>query len=111
VTVIVEHTGVEQFVLRLVATSLVVGPYDMVVRIRGLRVLVEVLHVRVGRRGVEVEVVLLHVLAVVALTVGQAEEPFLEDGIVAVPQGQREAEELPVVADAGEPVFTPPISP
>ena len=74
-----------------------------------LRVLVEVLHVRVRRRGVEVEVVLLDVLAVVALAVGQAEQPLLEDRVLAVPQGQREAELLLVVGDAGEAVLAPAV--
>ena len=76
---------------------------------RRLRILVEVLHVRVGRRAVEVEVVLLDVLAVIALAVGQAEQPLLEDRVLAVPQGQREAEPLLVVGDAGQAVLAPAI--
>ena len=76
---------------------------------RRLRILVEVLHVRVGRRAVEVEVVLLDVLAVVALAVGQAEQPLLEDRVLAVPEGQREAEPLLVVGDAGQAVLAPAI--
>src|SRR5262249_24496587 len=75
----------------------------------GLGVLVEVLHVRVRRRAVEVEVVVLDVLAVVALAVGQPEQPLLEDGVLAVPQGQGEAEALPVVGDAGQPVLAPAV--
>jgi len=43
---------------------------------------------------VEVEVVLLDVLAVVALVAGDAEQALLEDGVAAVPEGQREAEPL-----------------
>ena len=39
-----------------------------------LRILVEVLHVRVGRRAVEVEVIFLDVFAMVAFGVGQAEQ-------------------------------------
>ena len=61
-------------------------------------------------RAIEVEVVLLHVLAVIALAVGQPEEPLLEDGIVAVPQGQAEAEALFVVGNAGDAVFAPSVS-
>src|SRR5881409_2802486 len=55
-----------------------------------LRVLVEVLHVGVRRRGVEVEVAFLHVLAVIALGAGETEEPLLHDGIAAIPEGERE---------------------
>ena len=79
VPVVVEDAGIEQLVLHVVARALAVRPYKVAVGIGRLRVLVEILHVRVGRRAIEVEVVLLHVLAVVALAVGQPEEPLLED--------------------------------
>ena len=46
----------------------------------------------------------------VALAVGQAEQPFLEDGVFSVPQGQREAEKLLVVGDTRQPVFSPAVS-
>jgi hypothetical protein len=72
-----------------------------------LRVLVQILHVRMRRRRVEVEVVFLDVLAVVPLAVGQPEEPLLEDRVLTVPQGEREAEELPVVGNARQPVLAP----
>src|SRR6185295_13829885 len=74
-----------------------------------LRVLVEGFQVRVRRRRVQVVVALLDVLAVVALAVGQPEQALLEDWIAAVPQRQREAEDLLVVADAEQAVFTPAI--
>ena len=61
------------------------------------------------RRAVEVEVVLLHVLAVIAFAVGQAEQPLLENRILAVPEGEGEAEPLLVVGDAGQAVFAPAI--
>ena len=62
-------------------------------------------------RRIEIEVVLLDVLAVVALTVGQAEEALLEDRVLAVPQGQRQAQALLVVADAGQAVLAPAVGP
>src|SRR5262249_16082065 len=37
------------------------------------------------------------------------EQPLLENGIVAVPQGQREAEPLLVVGKAGQAVFAPAV--
>ena len=79
------------------------------VGIRRLRVLVEIFHVRVRGRAIEVEVVLLHVLAVVALAVGEPEEALLEDRILAVPQREAEAEALLVVGDAGDAVFAPAV--
>jgi len=54
-------------------------------------------------------VVLLDVLAVVPLAVGEPEEPFLEDGIPAVPERNSETELLPVVGDAGEAVLAPAV--
>src|SRR5262249_16945717 len=68
---------------------------------------------RVGVAGDRIEVVveLLHVLAVVALFVRQPEQPLLQNGIVPVPQRDRETEELPVVAEAGDAVLAPAIGP
>src|SRR5262249_42106133 len=109
VAVLVEHAGVEQLVLKFGPAAPAAGLDEGAVGEGGLGVLVEVLHVRVRRRAVEVEVILLDVLAVVALTVGQPEQPLLEDGVVAVPQGQGEAEALPVVGDAGQPVLAPAV--
>src|SRR5262249_4616335 len=55
------------------------------------------------------EVVLLDVLAVIALAVGQAEESFLENRVLAVPEGQGQAETLLVVRDAGQAVLAPAV--
>src|SRR6185312_7509747 len=60
-----------------------------------------------GRRAVEVEVVLLDVLPVIPFLIGQAEEPLLEDRLVPVPKLQSEAERLTIIRDAGEAVFAP----
>jgi len=63
----------------------------------------------VGWRAVEVEIILLDVLAVIAFAVGQAEQPFLEDRVLAVPQGERETQPLVVVAETGEASLAPVI--
>ena len=73
---------------------------ELAVRKRRLRVLVEQAHVRVGRRVVDVEVVLLHVLAVIALVRVDAEQPLLQVRIALVPERGREAQQLVAVADA-----------
>src|SRR6185369_14339081 len=73
--------------------------------------LVEILHVRVSRRAVEVEVVLLDVLAVVAFAVREPEEPLLQDRVLAVPQRQSEAEPLLVVGKTRQTVLAPAIRP
>ena len=63
------------------------------------------------RRGVEVVVALLHVLAVISLVAGQAEQPLLQDRIASVPERQREADLLMPVADAGDAVLVPAVRP
>ena len=111
VSVLVENARVEQFVLHVVAVPPAVRLHQVGVGKGRLRILVETLHVRVRRRAVEVEVVFLDVLAVVALAVRQSEKPLLENGVLAVPEGQREAEPLLVVGNARQAVFTPAIGP
>src|ERR1700680_20656 len=43
----------------------------------------------------------------VPLGTGQTEDPFLEDRVHAVPEREREAEQLMVVTDAAESILTP----
>ena len=109
IAVVIEHAGVEELVLHVVPGAPAVRLHQVGVRIRRLGVLVEVLHVRVRWRAIEVEVVLLHVLAMVAFAVGQPEEPLFENRILAVPEGQAEAEALLVVGNAGDAVFAPAV--
>src|SRR6266581_1683335 len=61
---------------------------DPGIGILGLRVLVEPLQVRVGGGGIEIEVVLLDVLAMIALGTRQTEVALLQDGVVPVPERQ-----------------------
>src|SRR5438552_459503 len=63
------------------------------------------------RRRVEVEPVLLGVLAVVPLASRQAEDPLLQDGVLLVPEREGQAQPLLAVADATEPVLVPAIGP
>src|SRR5205823_3728530 len=58
---------------------------------------------------VEVEAVLLEVLAVIAFRRHQSEEALLEDGIALVPEGHCPAEDLVAVAEAGDAVLAPAI--
>ena len=59
------------------------------------------------RSAVDVKVVLLDIFAMVPLAVGKPEQAFLQDGIPFVPQRQRKAQPLFVIADSGESVFAP----
>ena len=105
VAVLVEDPGVEQLVLHVVARTAAVLGDQLVVRKLRLRILVEHLRVRVRGRAVEIEVVLLDVLAVVALAVGEAEHPFLQDRVLAVPHRHRETKQHVLVAEAGDAVL------
>src|SRR5262249_51984496 len=88
-----------------------VGLDEIGVRECRLRILVEILHVAVCRRRVEIEVVLLDVLAVIAFVAGEPEYPLLEDRVAPVPQREREAEPSVVVADSRDSVLAPSIRP
>src|SRR6516165_5011066 len=56
---------------------------------------------------VEIEVVLLDVLAVVTLAIGEAKEAFFDDRISSIPKCQREAQTLLLVGEASQTVLAP----
>ena len=111
VTIIVEDPSVDEFVLQLVSGASLVGDDDVLVGIGPLRVLIQVLHVRVRGRAVQVEVIFLDVLAVVAFRIDESEEALFQDGIFPVPQCQGEAQQLLVITDTCKTVFPPAIGP
>src|SRR6266545_1215281 len=91
------------------------GDLDQVIfdqpRIRklGLRILVQVLDVRVRRRRVEIEVVLFDVFTVIAFAAGQTEYALFQNRIATIPQRQRETHHLLTIADSGQTVFVPAV--
>src|SRR6202041_1342152 len=80
-------------------------------RVRKLRlgIFVEILHVGVRRRTVEIEEIFLHVLAVVALIARQTEQTFFKNWITLIPQCEGKTNDLPAIADSGYAVFVPAI--
>jgi hypothetical protein len=104
-----ERVGVEQLVLELTAPAVPVRLDQIKIRVLPLRIFVEHPFVRMGRRRVEVEILFLDILAVVALGGRQPEQALLEDGVLAVPEGRGEAEQLVAVADAGDAVLAPAV--
>src|SRR5581483_1558364 len=110
IAVVVEHARVNQLILRLRAAAVAAFVDDLRVREFGLWVFVGALHVGMRRGRVEVEVILLAVLAVIALAAGQAEEAFFQDRVAPVPEGEREAEDLPAVGNPGDAVLAPAVS-
>ena len=109
VAVVVEDARVEQLVFDLLPRPSAVRLHEVSIRELPLRILVEVRHVRVRGRRIEVEIVLLDVLAVVPLAVGEPEESLLQDGVALIPEGEGEAEALLVVRDPPETVLAPAI--
>src|SRR3954468_7304108 len=78
---------------------------------RELRVLIKELHVRVSGRAVKVEVIFLDILTVVPLTVGEAEQSFLQDRIDPVPKPESETKGLFLVRNPSNSVFAPSVCP
>src|SRR5581483_3405003 len=109
VAVLVENAGIEQFELRIEPAATRVPFPQRRIRKGGLRVLVEELHVAVRGRVVDVEVVLLDVLAVVAFFVREAEEALLQNRIVSVPERETKADGLMAIAESGEAVLVPAV--
>ena len=107
VAVIVEDTGVEQLVLAIEFGAACVLLDEVLVRERGLRVVVAPAQPGTAGQRVEVPPVVLGVLAVIAFLVGQPEHPLLEDRVDAVPQGEAEAHPSEHVAQARHPVLVP----
>ena len=111
VAVVVEHAGVEQFVLGIVESPPAVLGHQVVVGELGLRVVVAPLQPRVARQRVQEPPVLLGVFAVIPLRTGQAEHPLLQDRVAAVPQRQRHTQFLADIAHPRHPVLAPSVSP
>src|SRR5262249_41645215 len=88
VTICVENPRVEKLELESLARAAAVFADEPTIRKLALRVLVEEAHVGMRRRVIEVEVVLLDVFTMVTFRRRQSEEAFLEDRVLAVPEGR-----------------------
>ena len=106
-----QYAGIGQLELRFVPAAPGIFRNQLLVGEAGVRIAVHGPHPGMRRRGIEVVVALLHVLAVVALGVGQPEEPFFQERIAAVPEGQGEAQAALAIGDAQQAVFAPAIGP
>jgi len=108
---VAEHPGVQQLILRLQPAPRRVHRDQLLIRERGLRVVVAPPVPGVAGDRVQVPPALLDVLAVVALRAGQPEGPLLQDRVAAVPQRQGQAQPLLDVAEPGQAVLAPPVGP
>ena len=109
ISVFVERARFEEFVLVVVLSPPAVFFYQLAVGEFALRIFVQALHIRVGRRGIEIEVVLLDVFAVIAFVAGEAEQPFLQNWIFAIPHRQGKTNKLAAVGNPHDSVFAPTI--
>src|SRR4030095_9801010 len=74
-----------------------------------LWILVERLHVGMRRRRIEVEILLLHVLAVIALVAGETEKTLLQNRVATIPQSERKAQPAFTVRDAEQAILAPTV--
>ncbi len=109
VAIVIEDSGIQQLIFHVATVAPLVRLDQIIVGKGRLRILVQVLHVGMRRRAVEIEVVFLHVFAVVGFAVRQAEHAFFEDRVFAIPEGHAEAQQLLVIADAGKAILAPVI--
>src|SRR6266702_1983344 len=104
-----EDACIEQLKFGILFRTAPVFFQQLSIGIGSLRIFVKKLHVRVRRRAVKVEVILLYIFAMVSFVAGKAEETFFEDGISFVPKCEPEADELVTVANRGEAILVPTI--
>ena len=104
-----ENARINELVLKFLPRPRPVHGYQLVVGKFCLRVFVQPALVAVGREVVEVEVIFLDILAVISLGIRQPEQALFQDRVPLVPQRQRQAQPLLIVADPGEAVLTPPV--
>src|SRR5690606_20153071 len=85
--------------------------YNFAVRKSYSRIFINHLHVRVGRRIVEVIENLFNVFAVVTFVIAKPEKTFFNHVVLSVPERKCKTEPLFIVADARNAVFIPAVGP
>ena len=83
--------------------------HKLVVGKCGLRILVQKFHVGMRGSRIEMEIILLHVFAVIAFVPVKSKQAFLQYGIAPIPHRQRKTNSLLNVANSSDAVFTPSI--
>ena len=109
IAVLIEQTGVEKIERRIATAAPPVLGNEPIVGVGGLRIFVEIAQPAMAGGGVKVEIILLDVLAAIALIAGQPKRTLLEDRVAAIPQRQRKAQTLLLVAQSPQPVLAPAI--
>src|SRR5215467_145633 len=110
ISVVIEYASVDQFILELFPRPAPIRFNQIPIRKFALRVLIEILHVRVCRSTVQVKVIFLHIFTVIAFAVGEPEQSLLEDRVAPIPKCNCKAQLLLVVGDSRKAVFSPAVS-
>src|SRR5262249_38498627 len=100
ISIVLKDASVQQFIFLIITAAPPIGLEQISIGVSILRVFIKILHVGVGGGAIEVKIIFFDVFPVVALAIGQAKEPLLEDRVLAIPQGKRKAQPLVVIADA-----------
>src|SRR5882724_1715791 len=109
VPVLIEDARVDQLAFGILSGANAVLLDQLSIGKCSLRVLVEHLQVRMRRCRIKVVIEFLDVFAMIGLAVGEAEETFLENRVLAVPERDRQTQALLIVAQARDPILAPAI--
>jgi len=109
IAALLEDAGVYQLEFPIESVASAVFFQELFVGIRGMRIFIEILHVGVRRSVIQVEVILLHILTMIAFVGGETEHALFENGVVSIPENERKAEILVTIADAGDAIFIPTV--
>src|SRR4051812_36945513 len=77
IPIVIEYTSIQQLILEVVPGTLAIRFHEITIWKLPLGILVQILHIGMGRRAVQIEVVLLHVFAMIAFAIRETEETFL----------------------------------
>lgn len=97
VAILVKEVSIHQFKLANLPAPVLVLFLQLLVWEFGLRVLVEIFHVRMCRGRVEVIIDLFDVFTVISLVTVEAVETFFQDRVFTVPKTKRETKSLMVI--------------
>src|SRR5580693_1358206 len=86
VSILIEDPRIDELIFHFFAAASPVRGQQLLVGIGCLRILVQIPHVGVGGRVVQVKVIFLYVLPMIALAVSEPVQTLIEDGIFTVPQ-------------------------
>src|ERR1035441_35167 len=108
ILIVIENVRIEELEFRTHAAIAVLFD-QLAIRELSMRILVEHPHITVSGNVIQMEPVLLCILAMIAFVAGEPEHTLFQNGIAAVPKRQSEHQQLVTVADSRYAVLTPSI--